>query len=94
MFQLNLVLWNVLFQADEDIYHHTKNLIEQLADRTIKESETYPNGSVTNEQFNNMLKKYLPNKSSSDISELVSAAEKEQPNEEQIGLAKLFSVVS
>jgi hypothetical protein len=41
-----------------------------------------------------MLKKYLPNKSSSDIAELANAAEKEQPNEEQIGLAKLFSVVS
>lgn len=60
----------------------------------VKESETYPNGSVTNEQFHNMLKKYLPHKSSSDLSELVNAAEKEQPNEEQIGLAKLFSVVS
>jgi hypothetical protein len=62
----------------------------------IKESEIYPNGSVTNEQLNNILKKYLPNKSSSDISELVNAAEKEkeQQNEEQIGLAKLFSVVS
>jgi len=59
----------------------------------IKESETYPNSSVTNEQFTNMLKKYLPNKSSNDIAELVSAAEKEQPNEEKIGLAKLFSVV-
>ena len=41
-----------------------------------------------------MLKKYLPQKSPTDIAELVSAAEKEQPNEEQIGLAKLFSVVS
>ncbi len=60
----------------------------------IKESETYPNASVTNEQFTTMLKKYLPQKSSTDIAELVSAAEKEQPNEEQIGLAKLFSVVS
>ena len=60
----------------------------------IKESETHPNGSVTNEQFHNLLKKYLPNKSSNDLSELVNAAEKEQPNEEQIGLAKLFSVVS
>jgi len=40
-----------------------------------------------------MIKKYLPTKSSSDLSELVSAAEKEQPNEEQIRLAKLFSVV-
>jgi len=59
----------------------------------IKESETYPNSSVTNEQFTNMLKKYLPNKSSNDIAELVTAAEKEQPNEEKIGLAKLFSVV-
>ena len=39
-----------------------------------------------------MLQKYLPNKSSSDISELVNAAEKEQPNDEQIALAKLFSV--
>jgi hypothetical protein len=37
-----------------------------------------------------MLKKYLPNKSSSDIAELANAAEKEQPNEEQIGLAKLL----
>ncbi len=60
----------------------------------IKESETYPNASVTHEQFTTMLKKYLPQKSSTDIAELVSAAEKEQPNEEQIGLAKLFSVVS
>jgi hypothetical protein len=43
-----------------------------------------------------MLQKYLPNKSSSDISELVNAAEKEQPNndEQQIALAKLFSVVN
>jgi hypothetical protein len=41
-----------------------------------------------------MLKKYLPNKSSNDITELVTAAEKEQPNEEQITLAKLFSVVN
>jgi hypothetical protein len=41
-----------------------------------------------------MLKKYLPNKSSNDIAELVTAAEKEQPNEEQITLAKLFSVVN
>jgi len=41
-----------------------------------------------------MLKKYLPSKSTSDIIELVNAAEKEQPNEEQISLAKLFSVVN
>jgi hypothetical protein len=60
----------------------------------IKDSETYPNASVTNEQFTAILKKHLPNKSANDISDLVSAAEKEQPNEEQIGLAKLFSVVS
>lgn len=60
----------------------------------IKESETYPNGSVTTEIFTNLLKKYLPNKSLTDISELVTAAEKEQPNEEQIALAKLFSVVN
>ncbi|CAF3399761.1 unnamed protein product [Rotaria sp. Silwood1] len=79
-------------EADEDIYHYTKNLIEQLAERIIKESETYPNGSVTSEKFQHMLTKYLPNKSSTDISELVSAAEKEQPHEEQISLAKLFSV--
>ena len=59
----------------------------------IKESETYPNGSVTNEIFTDLLKKYLPNKSATDILELVNAAEKEQPNEEQIALAKLFSVV-
>ncbi|CAF2802402.1 unnamed protein product [Rotaria sp. Silwood2] len=79
-------------EADEDIYHYTKNLIEQLAERIIKESETYPNGSVTTEKFQNMLTKYLPNKSANDISELVAAAEKEQPHEEQISLAKLFSV--
>ncbi len=89
-----IYLRSFYFQADEDIYHHTKNLIEQVAERIIKESETYPNGSVTNEQFVNILKKHLPTKSSSDITELVSAAEKEQPNEEKIGLAKLFSVVS
>ena len=41
-----------------------------------------------------MLKKYLPDKPSSDITELVAAAEKEQPSEEQIALAKLFSVVN
>ncbi|CAF1536591.1 unnamed protein product [Adineta ricciae] len=79
-------------EADEAIYHTTKNLIEQLAERVIKESETHPNGSVTIEQFTEMLKKYLPDKPSSDIIELVAAAEKEQPSEEQIALAKLFSV--
>ncbi|CAF1133761.1 unnamed protein product [Rotaria sordida] len=79
-------------EADEDIYHYTKNLIEHLAERILKESETYPNGSVPSEKFHNMLTKYLPNKSSNDISELVAAAEKEQPNEEQISVAKLFSV--
>jgi hypothetical protein len=82
------------FEADEDIYHHTKNLIEQLAERFIKEGEIYPNGSVVHEQFNQILKKYLPNKSSNDINELTIAAEKEQGNEEKISLGKLFSVVS
>ncbi|CAF1209582.1 unnamed protein product [Adineta steineri] len=79
-------------EADEDIYHNTKNLIEQLGERVIKESETHPNGSVTMEQFDTMLKSFLPEKSANDIAELVTAAEKEQPNEEQIALAKLFSV--
>ncbi|CAF4059367.1 unnamed protein product [Rotaria magnacalcarata] len=79
-------------EADEDIYHYTKNLIEQLADRIIKESETHPNGTVTADAFHNMLTKYLPNKTPSDISELVAAAEKEQPNTEQLSVAKLFSV--
>ncbi|CAF3703702.1 unnamed protein product [Adineta steineri] len=79
-------------EADEDIYHNTKNLIEQLGERVIKESETHPNGSVTMEQFDTMLKSFLPDKSANDIAELVTAAEKEQPNEEQIALAKLFSV--
>jgi len=59
----------------------------------IKESETYPNGSVTPEIFTELLKKYLPNKPVTDVSELISAAEKEQPNEEQLALARLFSVV-
>ncbi|UJR36354.1 hypothetical protein I4U23_029080 [Adineta vaga] len=81
-------------EADEAIYHNTRNLIDQLAERVIKESETHPNGSVTIEQFTDMLKRYLPNKSASDITELVIAAEKEQPSEEQIALAKLFSVVN
>jgi hypothetical protein len=60
----------------------------------MKESETYPNGLVTNEQFSNILKKYFPTKSSNDITELVHAANKEQPNEEKFSVAKLFSVVS
>ncbi|CAF3214446.1 unnamed protein product [Rotaria socialis] len=79
-------------EADEDIYHYTKNLIEQLADRIIKESETHPNGTVTADAFQNMLAKYLPHKTPSDISELVAATEKEQPNTDQLSVAKLFSV--
>lgn len=75
------------------MYHHTKNLIEQLAERIIKEGENQPNGSVTSEQFNEMLKKNLPEKSPQEIAELTTAAEKEQPNEDKISLAKLFSVV-
>ena len=70
-----------------------KSLIEQLAERVIKEGESQPNGSVTTEQFSEMLKKHLPDKSASEIAELTNAAEKEQPNEEKISLAKLFSVV-
>ena len=60
----------------------------------IKEGESKPNGSVTNDQFTEILKKNLPQKSATDISELVTAAEKEQPNEEKIALGKLFSVVN
>lgn len=60
----------------------------------MKESETYPNGTVPSDKFHQMLAKYLPNKAPSDISELVSAAEKEQPNEDQLSVSKLFSVVS
>ena len=40
-----------------------------------------------------MLTRNLPEKSTTEIAELVTAAEKEQPNEERISLAKLFSVV-
>lgn len=60
----------------------------------IKEGETKPNGSVTNDQFTEILKKNLPQKSVTDISELVAAAEKEQPNDNKISLEKLFSVVN
>ena len=60
----------------------------------IKEGETKPNGSVTNDQFSEMLKKNLPDKTPQEIAELTAAAEKEQPNEEHISLAKLFSVVT
>lgn len=79
---------------DENVYHQTKNLIEQLAERMIKEAESKPGGSVTNEQFAEMLKKNFPQKSSQEIADLISAAEKEQPNEERLALSKLFAVVN
>jgi Ca2+-binding EF-hand superfamily protein len=81
-------------QTDEQVYHYTKQLIEQLADRVIKESENKANSSVTNDQFAEMLKKNLPLKPSNEIAELTDAADNEQPQNERISLAKLFAVVS
>ncbi|CAF0871044.1 unnamed protein product [Didymodactylos carnosus] len=79
-------------QADEDIYHHTKQLIEQLSERIMKESEG-TKGVVSSQDLTSMLKKYLPNKPTSDISELITAAEKEQPTaDENIDVTKLFAV--
>jgi hypothetical protein len=82
------------FKADENIYHHVKHLIEQLSSRIIKESESKPNGSVTNEQFADMLRKHLPMKTADDINELLAAANREQPNDEHIALVRLFSLVN
>lgn len=79
-------------QADENVYHHTKSLIEQLAERLIKDAAG-TDGNVTNDQLTEILTRNFPDKAGSEIAELVAAAGKEQANEEKIAVAKLFSVV-